>query len=200
MTQLYIAALATFFAIPLAADWQLDSDQSTVYFITVKADHVAERHSFSSLSGTVTDAGATIAIDMASVDTLIPLRDERMREFLFKTAQFPTATLTASLDVAALLQNLSDSPTAALNTQVEGELSLMDSRLPVVMDITIAELSTTQILVATRAPVIVNAASVQLAAAVEKLRELAGLPSISQAVPVTFVLVFTQAAAPSTDS
>jgi hypothetical protein len=38
--------------------------------------------------------------------------------------------------------------------------------------------------------VIVNAANLGLADGLEKLREIAGLPSISKAVPVSFVLVF----------
>jgi len=38
----------------------------------------------------------------------------------------------------------------------------------------------------------VNASQVGLLAGIEKLRELAGLPSISPAVPVTFSLIFEQ--------
>jgi hypothetical protein len=39
-------------------------------------------------------------------------------------------------------------------------------------------------------PIIVNAGSLNLVEGVEALRESAGLPSISKAVPVTFVLQF----------
>ena len=40
--------------------------------------------------------------------------------------------------------------------------------------------------------VVVQAGDYALATAVEKLREIAGLPSISTAVPVTFALEFSQ--------
>ena len=39
-------------------------------------------------------------------------------------------------------------------------------------------------------PIVVNAESFDLVAGVEALREVAGLPSISRAVPVSFTVVF----------
>jgi hypothetical protein len=47
-------------------------------------------------------------------------------------------------------------------------------------------------MVSSRKPVIVNAASVDLADGIEALREVANLPSISKAVPVSFVLTFEE--------
>lgn len=41
-------------------------------------------------------------------------------------------------------------------------------------------------------PIIVNANEFDLVAGIDKLREIAGLSSISQAVPVSFVLTLTQ--------
>jgi len=46
--------------------------------------------------------------------------------------------------------------------------------------------------VSSLAPVIVQANEFGLVAGVEKLKELAGLPSISLAVPVSFVLTLAQ--------
>ena len=62
----------------------------------------------------------------------------------------------------------------------------------ITFDITVSRLTDNRILVASRKPVIVNASQVGLLAGVEKLREVAGLPSISPAVPVSFVLAFDQ--------
>ena len=39
------------------ANWSLDNDASTLSFVTVKADHVAEVHTFDVLSGSIGDAG-----------------------------------------------------------------------------------------------------------------------------------------------
>ena len=46
------------------------------------------------------------------------------------------------------------------------------------------------VLVNTLEPIIVSANAVGLAGGVEKLREIAGLTSISDAVPVSFVLTY----------
>ena len=46
------------------------------------------------------------------------------------------------------------------------------------------------LLVATRKPVVVNAPAFNLTDGVEALRAIAGLPNISLAVPVSFVLEF----------
>jgi len=48
------------------------------------------------------------------------------------------------------------------------------------------------VLVVSRTPVVVNAASLRLVDGIEKLRELASLPSISKAVTVSFALTFVK--------
>ncbi len=71
------------------AGWTLDNTDSRLSFVTVKAQNVAEVHSFTQLSGEVDSTGiATVTIQLASVDTLIEIRDERMREVLFQTDIF----------------------------------------------------------------------------------------------------------------
>jgi len=69
-------------------------------------------------------------------------------------------------------------------------LSISDTQVPVAAELLVSRLAGDRMLVATLKPVIVNAASVSLAEGVEQLREIAGLPSISKAVPVSFVLQF----------
>ena len=62
------------------AAWQLSADESSLTFVTTKATHVAEVHSFKSLTGSVDEQGrVAVSVALASVDTLIPIRDERMR-------------------------------------------------------------------------------------------------------------------------
>ena len=56
----------------------------------------------------------------------------------------------------------------------------------------IARLSDSRVLVSSLKPVIVNAGVFDLANGIEELRELAGLPAISKAVPVSFVLMFVE--------
>lgn len=170
------------------ADWTLDSDGSELSFVTIKAQDVAEVSTFRELSGTVgSDGLARVVIQLASVDTLIPIRDERMRDILFQTGLFPTANVTANLDIVKLTRM---APGASEAVTTELVLSLGESTLPITTDLLVTRLAPDRMLVATLKPIIVNAASVGLADGVEKLREVAGLPSISKAVPVSFVLQF----------
>ena len=174
------------------AAWQLSADESSLTFVTTKATHVAEVHSFKSLTGSVDEQGrVTVSVALASVDTLIPIRDERMREFLFDVVNFPTARLTAQIEIAALLAMSVGETRSFL---VAGELELKESKVAVSLAVTAGRLAEDRLLVASAQPVIVNAGTVGLLDGVAKLKELAGLPSISQAVPVSFVLVFESAA------
>ena len=184
-----VAALACL-AVGARADWRVDNDRSELTFVTVKAGDAAEVHRFVEIAGRVGDDGAvSIEIDLASVDTLIPIRDERIRNLLFETARFPAASLSAQLD-AERLSRLAAGQSQAM--PVNFVLSLKGHELPLFAQVLVARLSERDMLVASLKPVIVNAPSVGLVEGVEKLREIAGLPSISKAVPVTFVLVFVR--------
>ena len=170
------------------ADWTLDNANSQLAFVSTKAMDVAEVHTFSELSGSVgADGHARVVIQLASVDTLIPIRDERMREILFQTELFPTATVDTRLDIARL-QNMAVSTSEVLTAEIL--LNIGEQQVPLTTELLVTRIAGDRILVATLKPVIVNAGAVALADGVEALREIAGLPSISKAVPVTFLLQF----------
>ena len=174
----------------VSGSWTLDNDASTLSFVSVKAGDLAEVHTFKTLAGTVDEQGrVAITIQLASVDTLIPIRDERMREMLFKTGLFPTATMTAELDVDSIE---SMAPGATSHASVELVLDLHGRSVPLSADVLVARLGSESVVVATRQPVVLNAASVDLVGGIEALREVANLPSISKAVPVSAVLTFSR--------
>ncbi len=185
---LFACLLASLAAAPAAADWRLDNDSSRISFVSTKAGTAAEVHHFDTLDGRVDDDGnVTLSIDLDSVDTAIPIRDERMREMLFETKRYPTATLAASVDMAAV-QALPPGGSTTMTT--EAQLMLHDNTVSLTVEMTVARLSESRIMVASQKPMIVNASQVGLLEGVERLREIAGLPTISPAVPVTFVLAF----------
>ena len=171
-----------------ASAWTLDNTASSLAFATVKASDIGESHRFKSISGMVSSDGeVAIEIDLASIDTGIPIRDERMGEHLFQVIRFPTAQFNTSInldDVGSI--RLGGAKTVA----VQGELIVGTSRLKLAFDVLVWRLADQSMVVSTVQPVIVNAASLNLVSGVEKLREIAGLPSISKAVPVTFSLTF----------
>lgn len=189
---------AALFALPAVsslaetAGWSLDAGASSVNFISIKNDAVGEVHSFGALSGQIGKGGdATLSIDLDSVDTLIPIRNERMREMLFETAKFPSATVTASVDPEVLS---GAGVSGVVRTDLPVTLSLhgmektWDAALVVIgqVDGGVRVFSAT--------PILVNAADFGLDAGVTALREIAGLKAISNSVPVTLELVFVPAA------
>jgi len=181
-----LTALTCLVAGTANADWMVNNDASRLSFVSTKAGAVAEVHTFKELTGRIgTNGHVDITIHLASVDTMIPLRDERMREMLFETASFPTASVLATLDMAAID---AIAPGTSRVMTVSAQLKLHGTTLDLPLELVVAKLSRTRMLVTTLKPVIVNAGQVGLEAGVEELRNVAGLPSISPAVPVSLVL------------
>ena len=188
-TKLAALLAAILFTGVAQAHWSLDNDASSLSFVTVKAEHVAEAHTFDSLSGTIgDDGGVEISIELASVNTMIPIRNERMQEMLFETNLFPNATISGSINLDALTGMDAGSSVAR---QIDFELSLHGQSVALAADVQITRTGE-GVIVSTLKPIIVMADSFSLVAGVEKLREVAGLPGISRAVPVSFTVVFEE--------
>lgn len=186
-----LAMFASIVAISLnstATGWQLDNPASRVSFISTKAKDVAEVHRFTELSGTVSETGSvTLAINLASVDTMIDIRNERMRHMLFEITQYPEAILSGQLDLEPI-QALHTGESLDLNQEFLLNLHGLESA--VIAELRITRLASNQLQVASIKPVVIGASTFGLAAGVEMLREAAGLPGISLAVPVSALLVF----------
>lgn len=157
-------------------------------FVSIKKDTVAEVNSFREMSGSISDQGAvTLEIALASVDTAIAIRDERIRVMLFETGLFPKAQLTAKVDMASftkLKAGQSHSEEIALTFALHGESKIFKA------NVTVVKLEGDRFMVTTTDPIIINAADYGLVKGIEALREIANLPAISAAVPVTLNLVF----------
>ena len=171
------------------AQWSLDNSASTLSFVTVKADHVGEVHTFDQLSGSIDDRGnVEIMVELASVNTLIDIRNERMQNMLFETNLFPRAMITGDVDLASFVEM---SPGASITAQVEFELDIHGVSNSYNTELIVTRLAN-GVFASTSKPIIVTAASHGLVDGVEALREIAGLPSISRSVPVTFNVVFEE--------
>lgn len=185
------ALLSLALATPVAADWGLDPERSHLSFISIKAKDVAEIHTFKEISGTIDgDGNLKLSLMLDSVETLIPIRNERMREFLFDTANYKEAVLTAKVDPAAVTSmQVGD----VMTLTAEGNLALHGANQPMTIVFQVARLSDDTVMAASAKPLVIDAAKFGLDGGVEKLREIAGLDSISNAVPVTFVVTFVDA-------
>ncbi len=189
----WFSLLICLLSTPAWAGYTLLGDGSTVNFVSIKKDSVAEVHQFDGLGGRVGDDGAIeIDIDLASVATHIPIRDERMRSLLFETGKFANATLRGRIDPARLRRL---TPGDRLGRTLKLTLDLHGRQASIEARISIVALKC-GLLVTSRAPVIINAADFGLVEGIEKLREVAKLPSIATAVPVTFELLFSRDPAP----
>lgn len=185
-----LAALLTLLAsAQAAAQWTLSADDSSLSFISVKAEHIAEVHSFARLAGEIDNGGeAVVSVDLTSVQTGIDIRNERMQSMLFNTDMYPRAQVSADVDAAAL-SSMAVGESAVLEVplaiNLHGEVLTLSAPLRV---------SHVQggLRVDTLAPIIVKADAFALVDGIESLREIAGLPSISRSVPVSFSLLFSQ--------
>lgn len=180
--------LAALLSTPCFADWMLQADQSHIYFSSVKKDSVAETHQFKTLQGSVAaDGKFTVAVDLASAETGIAIRNERMAQFLFETTKFTQATAKGAIDLAAvdkLAPGSSQTIKVPVSFDIHGKTVSKDTNL------TIIKLTNKSVAVVTPSPIMLNAAEFDLTAGIDKLKELATLPSISPIVPVTLDLRF----------
>ncbi|MDR0781874.1 MAG: YceI family protein [Pseudomonadales bacterium] len=170
------------------ADWSLDNNASTFHYVTSKNATVSEVNSIAGLSGAISDNGmATLRLNLATVDTAVEVRDQRMRDIVFQVEQFPEATISVPVDSGAL-DDLKPGVPATATYPVTVSLHGMTQEMPA--DLQVVKLTNTTLQVNLVKPLIVSAASFGLAEGVEELRALAGLNSITPSVVVDFSLLY----------
>lgn len=183
-------ALAFFTAAASAHQWELDGERSRLSFISVKNASVGESHTFRTLTGSVDHDGNTrVDIDLDSVETSIPIRNERMRDMLFETGSFPSASIMTSVE-PGILEKAGKTPTA-VTLPVTVELHGSSASYDAAVLVSVAEDGSLH--VTTREPIVVDAGDFGLGAGVTALKEIAGLASISTSIPVSAYLVFSPA-------
>ncbi len=169
-----------------SADWVVDGAQSHVGFASVKNEVIAENHQFTAVSGRVGDDGqAEVQIELASVATGIPIRDERMRELLFEVERYPLATVTAQLPMDELTQLAAGE---SKDVRLDMTIKLHGDALLKPVPVRVTRITQGGFEVSTRGPILIHAAQFSLAAGIGRLQEIAGLKSIDWMVPVTFNL------------
>ena len=178
------------FSTPLFPDWNLVNEESRINFISIKASDIAEIHTFKELSGSVKDNGqAQVVINLSSLETLIPIRNERMSNLLFETKVYPIASFKLGLDLQSIL--LTEVGKSS-DVTYSGKLELKGKQFSMPVKLSVTRLSDESFLVKSSEPLLLNANRLGLSDGIESLRVIAGLPSISKSVPVTFSLIFRQ--------
>jgi hypothetical protein len=186
MKNLLLLVICLTTSVHVLAGWVIDPEGSYVGFASVKNDLLAENHSFTLITGTIEDSGdANIVIALASVETLIPIRNERMQAILFEVAQYPDVTVTANLDLdefTSLRLGESRTDTILLGVNLHGT----DVSKNVLVKVTRSSNNAYE--VTSLGPIIIHASQFALSDGLESLRKIAGLQSIDLMVPVTFDL------------
>lgn len=187
-SRLFFALLAAL-ALPAQANWYLDNESSRLSFITNKNGDVTEVHRFLVLHGKVDSKGAAeLQIEMDSVNSGIPLRDERMRKDLFEVTRFPDALIRAQLDLRPI-NDLANG--AQLELRLPVTVSLHGKEHSYSVQLLATRLDERRFQVVTLEPLMLRAEEFDLAPGLDALRKVAGLQSISLSVPVGAVLIFT---------
>lgn len=187
--KVFALALALSSNLVSAADWQLDNSQSALHFVSVKNAVIAETHQFRQLTGKWDGRDISISIPVSSLDTLIPIRNERILQYVLHAGQFAVITVSAQLQQDTLAKlAIRDSLVLELPLSV----TIAAETVPLNARLRITRLSANTLQAVTEAPLMLNTNSFKLTDGIAKLQELAGLNSIETLVPVSFNVRFNQ--------
>lgn len=168
--------------------WALDSEASAFYFSSTKNGDIEERHTFHNLDGNADFTGDfLIRIDLASVDTGVEIRDERMRDILFETAKYPVARIEGKFalgDLAEVAVGETVKRTFAVTLSLHGVEKEMD------IAVNFERMKWDRVKITPAGGIVIQAGDFNLESGLETLRGIVGLESISPRVPIDFTLVF----------
>ena len=183
-----VVAASLMLATPaFAGGWKSVDAESSVAFGSIKSDTVGEVHHFTKVSGTVSDAGKlNINIDLASIETNIDIRNERMGEHVFQAGK-ATATLSGEIDMEEV-NSLKTGETKIIEIQATLSFAGIDNDIDANM--LVARLDENRVLVTTSDFIMLSTEDLGIDAGINKLMELASLPGITRVTPVSARMVF----------
>ena len=162
--------------------WTL-SDESRISLTSTKNGLVSETHSLGVIKGRVSGEGTVeLRFDLRAIETNIPIRNERMRSWLFSDE--PVARLSGNVQPALSAKETAFTIDQTLTLEANGNTVLLDVPLTVVREgDAVAKVA---------AQLVIDVTDFGYVPGIEKLREIAGLKSISTEVPVDVRLVFVR--------
>ncbi len=168
------------------AAWQV-SDSSTVGYLSLKNNAIAEYNYFSGVSGVLSEEGKlSLNIALDTVETQVPIRNQRMRDLFFKVADYPQATVSATLspdDIASLGAGSVIDRTIPVTLALHGQSAELSATVR-------AQMSDGHLYVTTLRPLLLSTANFGLEEGVATLQEIAGLQAIARVIPITVDLHF----------
>lgn len=170
------------------ADWQL-TQNSSVSYVSIKNNAIAEHNAFSGVTGGLADNGLlTVSIDLSSLETGVDIRNQRMRDVFFEVIDYPEAVVTAQLNDQELAHMASGTPLVTTKT-----VSLSLHGITVQAEAQVLAVSVgDRVWVSTLQPILISAGDFGLGEGVSALQALAGLNAIAGVVPVSVDLRLQQ--------
>ena len=170
-----------------AADWQLNRELSAISYLSSKqatADTplMFESNLFREFSGTIDGSQVELVVELDSLDTKVPIRDERVAEHVFLSKQYPQATVSATVDG---IEQLSYE-----RKQISATLTMRGQSRNLQAEVIIERSDPQTLRMQTTTPVLVNANAYGMLEGFTILKQLVGLMQIPMTIPVSFHLVF----------
>ena len=181
VVRLFAAAFLVAVGSPAWADWRVTAE-SSIGYVSLKNNAVAENNRLTGLTGGIdADGTLSITIDLASVETGVDIRNQRMAELFFEVARFPQAHITGKVSddqLAALLTGEVITAAIPLTLDLHGVSATLTAKLRAYQVADTLYVNSTE-------PLLLQTAQFDLLGGVEALRNIAGLTAIAQVVPVT---------------
>ncbi|MXX98400.1 MAG: YceI family protein, partial [Gammaproteobacteria bacterium] len=120
--------------------------------------------------------------DLNSLDTNVPIRDERIAEHVFLSKQYPQAIVSATIDGLEQLNYA--------RKQIEATLAMRGQSHRLQGEVIVKRSNPDTLQIQTVTPILVDANAYGMLDGFAKLKELVGLMQIPTTIPVSLHLVF----------
>ena len=164
-----------------AKSWVLEPKYSSISIISTKNNRVAEVFNFNNFTGTINKDGyLSIEIDLNSLETNVPIRNQRIQKHLFETNTFPTADIHTQLTAEDLTVG---SHSIQFDVDMHGVSAILQAEFMVFEQFG-------KKIITLHKPLIIHAKDFGMENGIVTLKNLAKLQSIDFSVPINLTLSF----------
>ena len=161
--------------------WVLNQEFSSIAIVTTKNNKVSEVSEFTKFKGSINKANyLSIELDMTSLETNIPIRNERIKKHLFETNLYPTADIHTQLKPEDLTQGVHN---ITFDVDMHGVSGILNAEFMVFEQYG-------KKIITLHKPLIVSADMFGLEQGITTLKNIAKLQSIDFTVPMHIILTF----------
>ena len=193
----FVIILFCTFSYAAVADWNLNKQESAITYLSNKIligslFSIYEQNQFMDIDGHIGKNGQVrLVVNMKSVDTKIPIRNERIMEHVFKVSEYPQAVIT--LEAGKQLTDIGKMAASGVQVhEVQAELNMVGKTQMVAGEVTMTLLTPDKLLVQTVKPILLDTQGYDMGTGFEALKNIAKLFNIPTTIPVSFTLVFTR--------